>query len=988
MQYRSLLSSFSKIGGLGQSNHFGAIFALSSSLVLAACGGGGNSVTENSLTDPGADGVAPTLISVTMFNEESRFQHAKTGDVVEVSFTASESIQLPTVTIGGLAATVSGSTKSWQAKRTMTAADADGMVAFEISFTDISGEQGTAVTASTLASNDEGSKTAGWAAVELCADGSCIVIPVVNKVLDFETANQVYTWKDIGTPEDIVPGDSSLVQDPADPTNTVVLTKKYASGLYYNGTWVSLGDAADPDFTVMLSNADAVMSMRLRSPSVGREVRMKLEVANNSGVFVEAKTYTSVADEWETLYFDFANPSYGTLDPTVSYSAFFVMYDFALAGAGADQPFYYDDITHGGVTSSGPVCAPAGTPTDAAPAAKQLSAANVVSVYSSAFTDIESTNFNPAWGQNTVYSEEQIASDATLKYANLNYQGINLGSADGGVGQDVSAMDVLHLNYWTSSEDATLEFFLISIGDGEEKAFELPVTSGSWGSIDIPLTEFSSVVDLTEVHQFKIVASGNSCAANVFLDNIYFCKDCDLAPAPTPTAATGDVLSIFSDAYDDLADTNFNPDWGQGNAVAVANGVMTYSGLDYQGTNLGSADGVAQDVSGYGSFHVDFYTEDSTSIDFFLISNAGGVTAEVAYSLPITAGEWVSLDIPLTEWSGVVDLTSVFQIKVAGNGTVKWDNWYFCNGCLEDTSSAPTPTAAAANVLSIFSDTYTDLADSNFNPDWGQGNVTTVADGVLTYTGLDYQGTNLGGADGVSQDVSGFSSFHLDFYSDDSTSLDFFLISNAGGVTAEVAYSLPITTGEWVSLDIPLSEWSAVVDMTSVFQIKVAGNGTVKWDNWYFCTGCVAPTPTAAAEDVLSIFSDAYTDLADSNFNPDWGQGNVTTVAEGVLTYTGLDYQGTNLGGADGVPQDVSGYASLHVDFYTEDSTSLDFFLISNAGGVNAEVAYSLPITAGEWVSLDIPLTEWSSVVDLTSVYQIKVAGNGTVAWDNLYFKK
>jgi len=834
MQYRSLLSSLSWVNKLRQSNHFGAIFALSVSLTLAACGGGGSTVTENDLAEPGPDGVAPTLVSVTMFNEETRFQHVKTGDVVEVSFTASESIQTPTVTIGGLPATVSGATKNWQAKRAMTAADVDGMVSFEISFTDISGEQGTAVTASTLASNDEGSKITGWATIELCADGSCIVIPVVTQVLDFETANQVYTWKDIGTPLDVSPGQSSLVQDPTDATNTVVLTKKYAEGLYYNGTWVSLGDVANPDFTVMLSNADAVMSMRLRSESVGREVRLKLEVADNSNIFVEAKTYTSVADEWETLYFDFANPSYGTLDPTVSYGAFFVMYDFALAGAGADQPFYYDDITYGGVTSAGPVCAPAGTPMDAAPAAKQLSSENVVSVYSSAFTDIENTNLNPDWGQNTVYSEEQIAGDATIKYANLNYQGINLGSADGGVGQDVSTMDVLHLNYWTSSEDAKLEFFLISIGEGEEKAFELPVTAGSWGSIDIPLSEFSPTVDLTEVHQFKIVASGNSCAANVFLDNIYFCKDCDLAPAPTPTAAAEDVLSIFSDAYTDLADTNFNPDWGQGNAVAVANGVMTYTGLDYQGTNLGSTEGAAQDVSGYTSFHVDFYTEDSTSLDFFLISNAGGVVAEVAYSLPITTGEWVSLDIPLSEWSAVVDLTSVFQIKVAGNGTVKWDNWYFCNDCLEDTSSAPTPTAAAENVLSIFSDAYTDLADTNFNPDWGQGNAVAVANGVMTYTGLDYQGTNLGSTEGAAQDVSGYTSFHVDFYTEDSTSLDFFLISNAGGVVAEVAYSLPITTGEWVSLDIPLSEWSAVVDLTSVFQIKVAGNGTVKWDNWYF----------------------------------------------------------------------------------------------------------------------------------------------------------
>ena len=66
MQYRSLLSSLSKFGGLGQSNHFGAVLALSSSLVLAACGGNGNSVTENNLTDNfGADGSAPTLTAET-----------------------------------------------------------------------------------------------------------------------------------------------------------------------------------------------------------------------------------------------------------------------------------------------------------------------------------------------------------------------------------------------------------------------------------------------------------------------------------------------------------------------------------------------------------------------------------------------------------------------------------------------------------------------------------------------------------------------------------------------------------------------------------------------------------------------------------------------------------------------------------------------------------------------------------------------------------
>jgi hypothetical protein len=115
MQYRSLLSSLSKFGGLGQSNHFGAVLALSSSLVLAACGGGnGNSVTENNLSDPaGTDGVAPTLTTVTLTTVESGLQFAKLGETVKISFTASESLMTPSVTINGEEAEVNGGNKSW-----------------------------------------------------------------------------------------------------------------------------------------------------------------------------------------------------------------------------------------------------------------------------------------------------------------------------------------------------------------------------------------------------------------------------------------------------------------------------------------------------------------------------------------------------------------------------------------------------------------------------------------------------------------------------------------------------------------------------------------------------------------------------------------------------------------------------------------------------------------------------------------------------------
>jgi hypothetical protein len=359
MQYRSLLSSLSKFGGLGQSNHFGAVLALSSSLVLAACGGGnGNSVTENNLSDPaGTDGVAPTLTTVTLTTVESGLQFAKLGETVKISFTASESLMTPSVTINGEEAEVNGGNKSWSATRQMGELETDGMVEFSIAFGDISGETGTAVSASTMASNEDG-VVGSWASVEYCADGGCVVAPVVEKTINFEGAPTL-AWRDIGTATgDVDPGTSTLVPDPDNAENTVASSTVYAGSKFYGGAYLIVGSKESPDLTVNLSALDPVISVRVRPSSAGKEVRLKLEQADNNQVFVEAKTYTSVEGEWETLYFDFSDPASGAIDPAVSYGAFFMIYDFAKNNPAADQSWYWDDITHGGVVSGGPVAPP------------------------------------------------------------------------------------------------------------------------------------------------------------------------------------------------------------------------------------------------------------------------------------------------------------------------------------------------------------------------------------------------------------------------------------------------------------------------------------------------------------------------------------------------------------------------------------------------------------------------------------------------------
>ncbi|MBT8068203.1 MAG: glycoside hydrolase family 16 protein, partial [Gammaproteobacteria bacterium] len=67
--------------------------------------------------------------------------------------------------------------------------------------------------------------------------------------------------------------------------------------------------------------------------------------------------------------------------------------------------------------------------------------------------------------------------------------------------------------------------------------------------------------------------------------------------APTPTDDSASVVSLFSDSYDDIAGIDYNPNWGQGTAVTIAqiagNQMLRYANLDFQETDFS---GNPQDV--------------------------------------------------------------------------------------------------------------------------------------------------------------------------------------------------------------------------------------------------------------------------------------------------------------------------------------------------------------------------------------------------------
>ena len=191
--------------------------------------------------------------------------------------------------------------------------------------------------------------------------------------------------------------------------------------------------------------------------------------------------------------------------------------------------------------------------------------------------------------------------------------------------------------------------------------------------------------------------------------------------------------------------------------------------------------------------------------------------------------------------------------------------------------------------------------------------------------------------------------------------------------------------------------------ITMILGYGITNDAAVNYyvDNFDFATpveviAATAPedapeVPLYNAEEVISIFSDAYTAVEGVNLNPNWGQSTVVTeeiIAENtVLKYENLNYQGTTFETA----LDLSSKTKMNLDYFSSDATVLKIFLISPDGDDQDDAAeetfYELDLTnSSQWNRAIIDLSHFAEVVDLSEVFQLKVEGNGTVYLDNLFF--
>ncbi|MBK9462946.1 MAG: glycosyl hydrolase family 16 [Sphingobacteriales bacterium] len=342
---------------------------------------------------------------------------------------------------------------------------------------------------------------------------------------------------------------------------------------------------------------------------------------------------------------------------------------------------------------------------------------------------------------------------------------------------------------------------------------------------------------------------GNTAASGSLTINSVGAAIQPSAAAPTPTVDASKVISMFSNAYTNVPVDTWNTRWLYSTAeefyVQIAgDDVIRYRNLNFVGIEFTSQ---TIDATNMTHFHLDIWTPDPTNapknfkvqlVDFGANNTYGGgddVSHEITITAPVLATQsWVSINIPLSNFSGLTSRAHLAQLVLSGDlPNVYLDNVYFYNSATPPavpTTAAPTPTDSPANVISVFSNAFTNIPATDLNPNWGQGTVVTqvaiAGNNTLKYAGLNYQGIQLGS----NQNISTKQFLHLDYWTANSSSLKVYLISPG---PIETPYTLTVPSTGWASIDIPLSSF-APVDLSNIIQLKFDGNGDIYLDNIYF----------------------------------------------------------------------------------------------------------------------------------------------------------
>jgi hypothetical protein len=159
-----------------------------------------------------------------------------------------------------------------------------------------------------------------------------------------------------------------------------------------------------------------------------------------------------------------------------------------------------------------------------------------------------------------------------------------------------------------------------------------------------------------------------------------------------------------------------------------------------------------------------------------------------------------------------------------------------------------------------------------------------------------------------------------------------------------------------------------------------------------------APTPTYNATNVISMFSNPYTNVSVDTWQAPWSQGtlnNLQIAGNDTKKYTDLNFVGIETLGANIL--NVSAMTHLRIDAWTANITTLKIKLVdfgadmAYAGGDDSEHELSFVPILEQWNTYDIPLSNFTSLNSTQHIAQLIISGapvaSGVVYIDNVLFR-
>jgi hypothetical protein len=231
-------------------------------------------------------------------------------------------------------------------------------------------------------------------------------------------------------------------------------------------------------------------------------------------------------------------------------------------------------------------------------------------------------------------------------------------------------------------------------------------------------------------------------------------------------------------------------------------------------------------------------------------------------------------------------------------------------------------------------------------------------------------------------------------------------------ITAKADFA---TTYEFYSGEADVTQPAAIANIgdplnyqykdAGIYDIRIVAKGgaiaTAEYTESFEITEVLAPAVAAPnpstrnPEDVVSIFSDKYTDVTLNELPTTWSESNFdATTIEGnnVWKLSNLDFLGMVTNYGNGV--DVSAMEKLHIDYWVP-SGSTNELLVKIVNTVDGgEGVVSLGTTeGGSWQSIDIDMTgfDGGDLTNKNKITQLLIDSDGLtgVAYiDNFYFYK